>query len=560
MQKKPIHTGDIILFGLASMVGFMLFLGAPPLFDWDEINFAESAREMLMTGNFFEVQINYQPFWEKPPLFFWIQALSMRLFGINEFAARFPNAVIGVLTVIVLYLSGLQLRDRLLGRLLAGLYLATLLPVIYFKTGIIDPTFNFFIFLGLLQLVRFEILIRQDPDRAKNDAGPWGAGFWIGLATLCKGPVALLVTMLVYGVYKIAFDRFRIPWLAAMKFFLAWAILVFSWYGLGWMVNGPEFLVYFIRYQLELFSQGVAGHEQPFYYHILVFLPGCFPISAFVFRGMQKREEATADTLVRRFATVWFWVVLVLFSLATTKIVHYASLLYFPAVYLAAFYLADRIKLKERVSWDVYLILGIGVLVWGIAPMLINVAAGNLDQIEPLIKDPLAKAALGLKINWTGWEWLIGAMFFAGLATGIWLITRRQYLRFVYLQLVMTLLFVNLTFAFVVPKIAGYTQGSPLQFFQQFAKQDVYVMTVGYKSYLPYFYARVRPHTHTQALDAEWLIEGEIDKDVYLATRATKVNAAFRQRYRLFDELYSSGGFVFFRRKSKVELKAEGAH
>jgi 4-amino-4-deoxy-L-arabinose transferase-like glycosyltransferase len=59
----------------------------------DEINFAESAREMIVTGDYSKVQINFNPFWEKPPLFIWMQVLSMKIFGINEFAARFPNAV-----------------------------------------------------------------------------------------------------------------------------------------------------------------------------------------------------------------------------------------------------------------------------------------------------------------------------------------------------------------------------------------------------------------------------------------------------------------------------------
>ncbi len=556
MQDKTLTRTDLIFFGVISLLAFSLFLGAPPLFDWDEINFAESAREMIATGNYFEVQINYQPFWEKPPLFFWLQTVSMHIFGATEFAARFPNALIGVFTVCVLYWSGIHLKGRLLARLLAGLYLATLLPVIYFKSGIIDPVFNFFIFMGLLQLMRFELLRKADREASKEDAGPWGAGFWIGLATLTKGPVALLVTLLVYGLYKLIFDRFRIPWLAAMKFFVAWTILVAAWYGMGMIVNGPDFLVYFTKYQIELFSRGVAGHEQPFYYHIIVFILGCFPISAFVFRGMQKRAETETDSAVRKFATVWFWAVLILFSLATTKIVHYSSLLYFPAVFLAALYLRDLIRREEKVSWDVYLILALGMVVWGLAPGLVNLAQSNLPAIADMISDPLAKASIKAPVVWSGWEWLIGAGFLAGMGAGIRLIMQRRYLVFVYLQLGLTLTFVNLMFAFVAPKIAEYSQGAPLAFFKQIEQKDAYVMTAGYKSYLPYFYSKVRPHTHEQALDIEWLINGEIDKDVYMATKITKIDAAFKQRYRQFERLHEAGGFVFFRRKSLVELKA----
>jgi 4-amino-4-deoxy-L-arabinose transferase-like glycosyltransferase len=67
-QKFPIP--DRLLVVLWGALLFLPFLGAAHLFDWDEINFAESAREMLVTGNYQQVQINYKPFMEKPPFGF----------------------------------------------------------------------------------------------------------------------------------------------------------------------------------------------------------------------------------------------------------------------------------------------------------------------------------------------------------------------------------------------------------------------------------------------------------------------------------------------------------
>ncbi|MEZ7931449.1 MAG: hypothetical protein QMC21_08000 [Flavobacteriales bacterium] len=69
----------LFLIGIGILF-FFPFLGHVHLFDWDEINFAESAREMIETGDFFRVKINYEPFWEKPPFFFWLQVISMKLF------------------------------------------------------------------------------------------------------------------------------------------------------------------------------------------------------------------------------------------------------------------------------------------------------------------------------------------------------------------------------------------------------------------------------------------------------------------------------------------------
>jgi 4-amino-4-deoxy-L-arabinose transferase-like glycosyltransferase len=128
---------------------FVPFLGKVHLFDWDEINFAESAREMIVTGDYLTVQINFQPFWEKPPLFIWMQVLSMKVFGINEFAARFPNAVCGIITLLVLFNIGKRIRDNLFGLLWVMAFAGSILPFFYFKSGIIDPWFNLFIFLGV---------------------------------------------------------------------------------------------------------------------------------------------------------------------------------------------------------------------------------------------------------------------------------------------------------------------------------------------------------------------------------------------------------------------------
>ena len=72
---------NIILIVIIGLILFVPFLGKVHLFDWDEINFAEVAREMIVLEDYSRVIINYQPFTEKPPFFFWIQVLSLKLWG-----------------------------------------------------------------------------------------------------------------------------------------------------------------------------------------------------------------------------------------------------------------------------------------------------------------------------------------------------------------------------------------------------------------------------------------------------------------------------------------------
>lgn len=541
-------SADLSVLLLLAAGGFLGFLGQPPLFDWDEINFAEAAREMLVTGNYLQVQIDYQPFWEKPPLFFWLQSLAMSWFGVGEYAARFPNAIIGIFTIFFLYRTGSEWRNELYGRMVCLFYLATMLPVIYFKSGIIDPTFNFFIFLGIMQVIRAD----QDFREGKTGLRPgWLAGIWIGLGTLTKGPVALLVTGLIYGIYVGKWHRFVLPWKQIGAFAAAFLATVSIWYGLETIVHGPWFITEFMAYQFDLFGKDVAGHAQPFYYHPIVFLLGCFPVAAFTFRAMGLKGGDDNELLIRRLMIIWFWVIMVLFSIVKTKIVHYSSLTYFPAAFLAADLVYRWLQLKERPKWDTWVLLGIGAMVWGLGPALINFGTANLGWLAANIKDPIASKAMLAEVQWTGWEWVIGAGFLVIIMIFLLQIYRKNYLKALWLQAISSLVFLNLLYVLVAPKIGSHLQGAPQRFYSALQEESIYVLPARYKSYLPYFYAATKPPANPDVYNSDWLIHGQIDRDVYLSVQAHREDEAFRQQFRTFERVGEEDGFVFYiRRKS----------
>ncbi len=194
----------LIIFLVAALL-FLPFLGQVHLFDWDEINFAESAREMLLTGNWTRVMVDFQPFWEKPPFFIWLQALSMKLFGVEAFSARLPNAICGIFTLIILFRIGYKLFDKFFGLLWVLAYAGSFLPHFYFKSGIIDPIFNLFIFLGLYWLIK----MTSPEERTLKQTRYYSilAGIFVGLAVLTKGPVGLLMPILT-GLGYWAYYRF----------------------------------------------------------------------------------------------------------------------------------------------------------------------------------------------------------------------------------------------------------------------------------------------------------------------------------------------------------------
>lgn len=567
MNETTRYSGVILLLGI---LFFIPFLGNVHLFDWDEINFAESSREMLLTGDFFRVTINFEPFWEKPPLFFWLQSLSMQIFGIGEFAARLPNALTGIATLLTLFFIGSRHFSPRFGFIWSLVYFGSFLPHIYFKSGIIDPVFNLFILLSIYFLFR-SLLWSDKP--TKNAAF---SGLFSGLAVLTKGPVGFLILLLVLAVYLIL-RRFRpFPRFTQILTFAGVFLITTSlWYGVEVIRNGPWFLVEFVKYQVDLFLNPVAGHEQPVYYHFLVVFLGCFPLSVFALPAFFNKYE-TEKSDMRRWMLILFWVVMILFTIVTTKIVHYSSMAYLPLSFLAASYLSNasyRIPLaKTYVNW-LLLILGI---IFGVAftalPLLANqFRPWLIDQMN----DDFAVASFNNPaVEWTGIEFLPGVLYLMLIAVSAWFFFRRFIIRGLITIAASTALLLFFYLWSVVPKIEGYTQRPAVEFFESVQGKDVYVTTVGYKSYAHYYYARIQPPKATDGLSQfkqqllkeansesyndlsqeekaifngqvnDWLLSGPIDKPVYFTSKVTHPDISGKG----ISGPEISGGFKCYRR------------
>lgn len=558
----------LLLMALGSLF-FFPFLGRVHLFDWDEINFAESAREMVVSGNYARVQINFQPFWQKPPLFFWLQALAMHAFGINEYAARFPNAVIGVLTLLVLFLIGKRLHDARFGLLWALAYLGSITPHFYFKTAIIDPTFNFFIFVGVWFLYKAVVknghatqnLQAGAPDRSQDLTGLLFAGLFFGLAVLTKGPVGALLPGLMLGIIW-ALNRFRplLLWKALGLMVLVGLLVTTAWFGLEVAENGPWFLVEFIKYQIVLFTTPDAGHEQPFYYHFVVVFLGAFPVSVLAVRyliGLPNRPQPPLlmkelgavrrpDEVFRVWMVALFWVVMIVFSIVKTKIVHYSSLAWFPVSYLAAYHLHQ--VLTGQVHWSRWTTIGL-LVVGGLLGLVLTAAplvGMHKDVLIPYIKDPFAVANLQAKVIWGGWEWVIGAAWTVALIICV-LQLRRQTFRAAVGLFGATATMLFFFTATVVPNIEQIVQGTVIEFYQSKQGQDVYVEPIGYKSYAQLFYFQKKPPINPHIADENYLLNGPVNKPTFLIARINNADD-FRKNPNL-EVVKEENGFVFFRRK-----------
>lgn len=548
-----------LIISIVGSVFFMSWLGGVHLFDWDEINFAEMSREMVLSGNYTGVTIDFQPFYQKPPLFFWLQVLAMHIFGINEFAARFPNAVFGVATLLLLFHLGKKHFDSTTGWLWAGTYFGSVLPFLYFKSGIIDPVFNLFIFLGIYFIIRFHWqktgIFPEGGNKKKNYKHILLAGLFIGLAILTKGPVAYLIVVLVLGVYWL-FQRFRmyinIP--EFLLFSLSAAVVTLAWFGLETLVNGPDFVIEFTRYQYRLLSTPDAGHKGFPLYHAVVLLVGCFPASIFMIKSFSRKDGGETAGLERDFSfwmKILFWTVLILFSIVQSKIVHYSSLAYFPLTFLAASVI--RKIISGQVSFTSGMqagLIGLGSLYILVIVVLAACGFMGLESIQGTIKDPFAAANLLAEVRWSGWEWL--PAFWMAVLIGLFMFfLRKKSFKTAFQWLFVSMgIFTLLTLVFFVRRIEGYSQRAAIEYFQSLAEEDAYILPVGYKTYGHLFYGKTLPGKNNKSREQEWLLQSpDLDKPVYIITKIHKAESL-----RLMDGLEEIGqknGFVFFRRMPK---------
>ena len=549
----------LLITGLA-LLFFFPYLGGIHLFDWDEINFAECAREMLVTGNWSCPQIDFQPFWEKPPLFFWAQAISMHFFGVNEFAARFPNAVCGLVTLLLVFRVGSGLHDRMFGWLWVLAWLGSFLPHFYFRSGIIDPWFNLLIFCGLYGFIEFrwQFLTRN------NATTFWQKYRWLlmgggllGMAVMAKGPMAYLIVMLVLMLYWARYKFRGRGYLKHLVFFSAATMLASGlWFGVEIALHGTDFVHQFIAYQIRLFAAPDAAQGGFWGYHVAVLLLGCFPVSAFALPNLwgdrqSEDEMLESDTLAsckRSDLVTWmqllFWVVLILFGFTKTNIVHYSSLAYFPLTYLGAVTIWRAIRWGVRPKVTTLLLPVLGILL-GAAVMAVPYLGQRPELLQSFFADNLfTLSALHADVQWELWHGLPGLVLAVSSIAGLYFWkTNRAWLA-AQTVFIGGAVFTKLTMIFVVCNIEGHTQRAAVEFCESKCGESCNVQPVGFKSFAHLFYACKMP--------------GGAQGKTYFVAKISDLGALPQMPG--CRELYRKNGFVFFEQTANPAFKKEGEH
>lgn len=531
-----------LLIAIFGIIVFVPLLGDVHLFDWDEINFAEAAREMIVSKNYLTVQIDYFPFWEKPPLFIWMQVLSMKIFGINEFAARFPNAVCGVITLLVLFQIGKKIYNAEFGLWWVLAYAGSILPFVYFSSGIIDPWFNLFIFLGIW----FFTLYSDEKNTINRKRNIVFSAFFIGLGVLTKGPVALLILGLTGFVFLVISKfKIRLTLIDILLYLVVASLVGGAWFILQILNGNLQLVKDFLVYQFRLFSTEDAGHGGFFGYHFVVLFLGVFPASVFALKSFGKSStDDSSQKHFKKWMLILFWAVLILFTVVKTKIIHYSSLCYFPLTFLGAWSIQKLIEGQKKITlWQNILFVLIAIIFSALVFALPVIESNKHEIINSgFITDKFAIGNLSTTVTWGVFPYITGIFLLIGVVFSLFLKNIRMKIVTIFIT---TIIFSLILRHQIVTRVEAYSQRAAIEFYESKNVEDCYIWPWNFKSYAHLFYSKKRIPVNKLFRNEEWLLTGKIDKPVYFVVKNFRENA-FKSMYPNIKMLYEKNGFIFF--------------
>ena len=320
-----------------------------PLVAPDEFRYAEVPREMLSSGDWIVPRLDGALYFEKPPLGYWLTALSIRALGENPGAVRLPFALSTLLTAAIVLALARRYGSRTAAAPLAALaFLTSAEVMIVGTTAVLDALFSLGVTATLAALF---VASEQRPGAARQG---WlaASGAACGAAFLAKGFLAFAIPIGVAIPYLLWSRRsrelLRLPWtplFVALAIAAPWSIAIAR--------AQPDFWYQFVvNEHLRRFAGSHAQHAAPFWYFIPVVLAGALPWTSLL-SEVARRRAASAASPLARFCVSWFAAPLVLFSASSGKLATYA-LPCFPPLFilLADWALAlPRARLERHLGW-----------------------------------------------------------------------------------------------------------------------------------------------------------------------------------------------------------------
>ena len=391
-HSLPPRATAILLALVLALLAFRL--GAVPLLGPDEPRYTRVAVEMHRAGDWVTPTLQGVPWLEKTPLFYWMAGAAFSVLGETEAAARVPAVLAALLLVVTTALLGARLYGSAAG-LHAGFVTGTsLLPFAYGRAASMD----------MLLAATVTLAIGLAGLRVTGVAGRLAvvaAAAAAGLATLAKGPLGLLLPVLVLGGYLLATREWR--WLREALSPLAlaaFAAVAAPWYVAILRDQGRHFLdVFILNHNVERFTSTVHNHPGPSWYYLPILLAGLFPWSGLVVPALLRLAPRASRADL--FVLLWLALPLAFFSLAGSKLPGYI-LPCVPPLALLVGRAADRL-IHEGGTPERFLSSRVAGLVTLVLGALLAASPAALFRIQ----EPLWRSAVPFGV----WALVVGFLF-----------------------------------------------------------------------------------------------------------------------------------------------------
>ncbi|MDH3442372.1 MAG: glycosyltransferase family 39 protein [Deltaproteobacteria bacterium] len=324
-------------------------LGDAALFEPDEGRNAEKAREILVLNDWVTPHHNFLPTLDKPMGFYWPVALSFKVFGLTEWAARLPSALAALGCLLLVYRFARR-QWGLTAALWSCLVLATSVEFFIFaRLVIFDMSLTFFLSLALFSFY-WATGAQDSRTRLFHSLVMFGA---VGAGTLIKGPIAVVIPGMVVFIFLLVTRQWALlSRLCLLRGAVVFFVIVAPWY-LWTEAKNPGYLSYFLlqehffRYLTPQFNRS-AG----WYYFFLVLAAGFLPWSLLLPQMAKNYWKRKFDE-INLFLSLWTILPFIFFSLSSSKLPHYILPIYPALALLMGRFIAVRIRDAGSKPWGV---------------------------------------------------------------------------------------------------------------------------------------------------------------------------------------------------------------
>lgn len=313
----------LILF-ISFAIIYVMLLGAYPLLEPDETRYVTMARDMFTSGNYLTLYLNGEYFFEKPPLFFWLESLSFWFFkDISEFTARFPVVILSLLPLGLLFFLSEKVKNQKFAFLNSAILLTTLEYVLITKIAMLDSVLTSLVSSSVLCYF-FTFFVSEE-----NKKYFWYSCYILmGLAVLAKGipgaviPAGTILTgTIIFRTYKETLKNMP----AGIVLFL---IIALPWHIIMLLKHGSLFFnEYIIKHHLMRFLGAEVIHRnEPVYFYFVTLLWGLFPWIFSLLSSLRKPRKFNLENGYDKFLVLNITAILVIllfFSCSGAKLITY---------------------------------------------------------------------------------------------------------------------------------------------------------------------------------------------------------------------------------------------